>query len=407
VFSINSIAKAFTGVAMLQLVEKGQVDLAAPVSKYLDGLPAAWQDVTIRQLLSHMSGLPHIIDPRTGGLVGGGQEDDAWACVKAQPIDFTPGERFSYNQTNYALLGKIIDKLSGGPFARFMTERQFQAAHMVRTGFGGDSRDVVKNRAQSYRYDYASKGSELRNVHEEFAPFRRTASGMTSTAEDMARWIIALQQGRILKDKASLATLWTPVAFNNGQLGEWGLGWTVINRPEHHAVGMTGGGRAAFYIYPDDDVAVVILTNLAGSYPEELIDQVAAWYIPAMRLSGVSALRAELQKRGFENARGVVDELTKRDRKFQLAEQELNNWGYRLLTNGKPKQAVEIFKLAVSLYPGSGNAYDSLADGYEATGNRALAIKNYERSLELDPKNTNAAERLSALRTPGVTHVPK
>jgi CubicO group peptidase (beta-lactamase class C family) len=403
VFPICSITKAFTGVAMMQLVERGQLDLTAPVSNYLDGLPAPWQVVTIRQLLSNMSGIPNIIDNNSGVLVGGGGEDAAWAWVQAQPMSFAPGERFDYSQTNYVLLGKIIDKLSGEPFIRFFTERQFQVAQMSRTGFG-DSRDVVRDKAQCYGYDYASPtpGGKLRNNYESFPPFRRTASGMNSTAEDLARWIIALQQGRILKKKASLTTLWTQVAFNNGQLGQWALGWgVVLNRPMHRAVGMTGGGRAAFYLYPDDDLAVVILTNLAGGWPEELIDPVASYYIPKMRLPGISALRLELQKRGFGNARAVVAELRKKDASLQLPEVELNDWGYRLLTSGKPKQALEIFKLIVSLHPESGNAYDSLADGYEVNGDRALAIQNYKRSLELDPKNTNAVKRLKKLEADG------
>jgi CubicO group peptidase (beta-lactamase class C family) len=408
VFPIYSITKAFTGVAMMQLAERGQLDLAAPVSGYIGSLPAAWQGVTIRQLLSHMSGIPEIKKDNTGQLVGGGGEDAAWTTVQRLPMLFTPGERFNYCQTNYVLLGKIIDKVSGQPFIRFMTEEQFQAAHLAQTGFG-DSRDVVKNKVQSYGYDYARPASvgELRNANPVFVPFIRTASGMNSTAEDVAHWIIALQQGRILKKQASFTQLWRPITFNSGQFGQWALGWTVVNRTIHRAVGMTGGTCTAFYIYPDDDVAVVILTNLAGGYPEELMDQVAAYYVPNMRLSGISALRVELEKRGFENARAVVAELMKKDASFQMPELEMNDWGYRLLANGKPKQALEIFKLIVSLYPESGNAYDSLADGYDVNGDRALAIKNYKRSLELDPKNTNAVERLKKLEDDGTKERPQ
>ena len=118
VFGIYSCTKAFTGVAVMQLVEDGKLDLDAPVSRYLDGLPAAWQPVTIRQLLTHVSGLPNILralDPVTFGFVRGSDEEATWTKTKAMPMEFTPGERFSYNQTNYALLGRIIDKLSGKP----------------------------------------------------------------------------------------------------------------------------------------------------------------------------------------------------------------------------------------------------------------------------------------------------
>ncbi|RPH54713.1 MAG: class A beta-lactamase-related serine hydrolase, partial [Acidobacteria bacterium] len=153
-FSINSCTKAFTGVAIMQLVEAGRVDLAAPVSRYVDGLPDPWQRVTIRQLLTHVSGLPDILsisNPSIGKIVGDGSEEAAWARLLTLPLDFPTGERFSYNQTNYVLLGKVIERLNGRPFVEAFADRQFRIAGMPHTGFG-DSRDIVPGRAPSYRY---------------------------------------------------------------------------------------------------------------------------------------------------------------------------------------------------------------------------------------------------------------
>jgi tetratricopeptide (TPR) repeat protein len=111
----------------------------------------------------------------------------------------------------------------------------------------------------------------------------------------------------------------------------------------------------------------------------------------------VEALHAELVKRGFEHASEAVNEAKKKDTTFQLPEPDVNAWGYRLLEREQLKEAIEVFKLNVSLYPESSNTYDSLADGYFAAGDKALAIKNYKRSLELNPKNTHAMERLKEL----------
>ena len=125
IFPVYSCTKAFTGVAIMQLVEEGKIDLNAPVSRYLDGLPESWQSVTIRQLLTHVSGLPNILsvlDPVTYGLPRGTSEEQVWTKLKSMPIASAPGERFSYNQTNYALLGKIIDKLTGRPFVESFKE---------------------------------------------------------------------------------------------------------------------------------------------------------------------------------------------------------------------------------------------------------------------------------------------
>jgi CubicO group peptidase (beta-lactamase class C family) len=405
VFPINSCTKAFTGVAVMQLVEEGKLELSAPVSRYLDGLPAAWQPVTIRQLLTHVSGLPNllrILSPVTNGFESAMDEDSVWAKIKQVPMDFPIGERFSYNQTNYGLLGKIIDKLSGKPFAEVF-KKQFQIAGMRNTGFG-DSRDVIPHMAQTYRYVKKLDGQifdadKLVNNYAEFPPFRRTAAGMNSTAEDVARWLIALQQGKLLKARKALNTLWSAGTYNDGSPTQWALGWITKPRIRHPAVIATGGGRAAFFVYPDDHFAVVVLTNLAGAFPEEFIDELAGIYILEIaRSDAITSLRMALRKRGYDQAVQVFKELKEKDAGFQPSEADLNDWAYRMLNGGgKPKEALEIFKLNVLLYAKSPNVYDSLAEAYAVNGEWGLAIKNYKRSLELDPKNTNAIQQLKKL----------
>lgn len=406
VFGIYSCTKAFTGVAVMQLVEDGKLDLSAPVSRYLDGLPVAWQPVTIRQLLTHVSGLPNILralDPVTYGFENGSNEETVWAKTKAMPLQFSPGERFSYNQTNYALLGQIIDKLAGRPFAEVFRERQFDVAAMSHTGFG-DSRDVTPNKVRAYARVNQLDGKKLPaeklvNDYVEFPPFRRTASGMNSTAGDLARWVITLQQGKLLHTKSALKTLWTAGKFNDGSPTQWALGWVIKPRPQHPAIIATGGGRTAIFVYPEDDLAVIVLTNLAGSFPEEFVDELAGFYNPEISASDpVTALRIELRQRGYEQAIEVFNELKRKNPQFQPLERDLNDWAYRMLNGGgKPKEALEIFKLNVHLYPTSANVYDSVAEAYAANGQRDLAIQNYKRSLELDPKNTNAVQQLKKL----------
>lgn len=400
VFPIYSCTKAFTGVAIMQLVEEGKLDLSSPISRYLDDLPESWRPITVKQLLTHVSGLPNILrllDPITYGFPAGVTEEDLWKKIKSQPMASAVGERFSYNQTNYALLGKIIDKLRGQPFADVFKTDQFHVAGMKSTGFG-DSRDVIPHKTSTYRY----VNKKLTIDYAEFPPFRRTASGMNSSAEDLARWLIALQQGKLLKTKSALDTLWRAGTFNDGSATTWAIGWMAKPRPKHRALIATGGSRAAFFVYPEDDLAIVVLTNLAGAFPEEFIDEIAGIYNPEIALSDpVTALRMELRKRGYEQAIEVFKELKRKNPEFQPRENDLNDWAYRMLNGGgKPKEALEIFKLNVFLYPTSANVYDSVAEAYEANGNRDLAIVNYKRSLELDPKNSNAAQQLKRLGQP-------
>jgi tetratricopeptide (TPR) repeat protein len=170
-------------------------------------------------------------------------------------------------------------------------------------------------------------------------------------------------------------------------------------RPKHRAVIATGGSRAAFFVYPEDDLAIVILTNLNGAFPEEFIDELAGFYnaeIPAS--DPVTALRLKLRKRGYGQAVEVYQELKTKNPGFAPLEEDINDWAYRMLDGGgKPKEALEIFKLNVFLYPASANVYDSVAEAYSANGMRELAVKNYKHSLELDPNNKHAAEQLKKL----------
>ncbi|WP_338875181.1 serine hydrolase [Spirosoma sp. SC4-14] len=407
VFSINSCTKAFTGVAIMQLVEAGKVDLEAPVSRYLPGLPQAWQPVKIRQLLTHVSGLPDILrkvlNPATGAFMGQDNEESAWAKVQQLPMEFPTGEQFSYNQTNYVLLGKIIDKFNQKPFAEVYRDKQFLAAGMLHTCFG-DSRDVIPNMARGYRYVTRLDGrnlneSKLVNVYEEFPGFRRAASGINSTAEDLAHWIGALQQGKILKTKDALNTLWRPGTYNNGSPTQWALGWVSKPRPKHPAVTATGGGRSAFFVYPDDDLAVIVLTNLSGSYPEDFIDELAGCVDPDIPASDpITALRMQLRKRGFDRAIEVVNDEQKKNSDFKPSENDLNDWAYRMMSQGQLNEALGVFKLNVYLYPQRWNVYDSYGEALFRSGQKDAAIAMYKKSIALNPNNQGGKAMLERIQ---------
>ena len=414
VFSINSMTKAFVGVAIMQLVEAGKLRIDDPLSRYFPALPSTWQQVTVQQALSNTSGLPNIIDPYEH-ILAGGQEAAAWAQVQTLPLEFAPGEKFSYNQTGYVLLGRLITQLSGVPFTHFIEQGQFQKAGLMQTRFG-DSQDVVPHSAGAYTTKRNVDGKwvdrgELSAAYVEFPVFFRTASGILSTAQDLAQWLLALQDGRLLKSKASLQTLWTPAVLTNGHIGGfndlvngYALGWPTVTRPEHPAVGPVGGMRSALFLYPQDDLSVIVLSNLQGANPEYFLDEVAGYYVPGLKQShgfglspAVKKLRAELLKKGFDKAPATVVRLQKHDASFHLTENDLNTWGYRLLGEKQLPQAVAVLRLNTSLYPASANTYDSLGEVLELTGDRAGALRNYQRSVALNPANTNATEHIKTL----------
>ncbi|UCJ06836.1 class A beta-lactamase-related serine hydrolase [Chitinophaga pendula] len=394
IFAINSCTKPFTGVAIMQLVEEGKIDLSAPVSRYIDSLPANWQTITIRQLLTHVSGLPDVLRQflPTNGL-GNATEEDVWTKLQTLPMDFPTGTQTLYNQTNYVLLAKIIDKLSGQPFTQFYKDRQWDRVGMPNTGYG-DSRDVVPHFAPTYRYVQYQDGKKLDREkmaanYAEFPPFSRAGSGMNSTAEDIAKWTIALMQGKLFKNKATLDTMWTVGRYNNGKPGPWALGWGIVkNRTKHKAIGMSGGGRAAFLVYPEDELAVIVLTNLGGGTPEDFIEEIADCYVPGIAAADpVTFLRTNIEKQGYEKAITLLNTRKKADPTFQPDENALNDWAYRLMSKGKDKEAEAIFRLNTVLFPDSWNVYDSYGEVLLKMGDKAGAIKAYQKSITLNPDN--------------------
>jgi CubicO group peptidase (beta-lactamase class C family) len=295
-FPINSISKAVAGVAAMQLVEAGKLDLDAPFTTYLDGLPEAWKGITVRQLLTHVSGLPEIVDDNVRWR-DGAEPAAAWAKVQELPLKFTPGTKFEYTQTNYVVIGKIVERLTGKPYTVFVRDRQFSPVGMKQTSFASTA-NVQPHAAQLYTHvtlrveDMKTVGVERSKVpfvrHEPFSEYVYPAGGIQTTSTDLAKWAIAVQKLKLV-DKNSVEQLWRPQVLADGTtrglnatINGYGLGWPSIRRAEHAPITLTGGARATVFIYPNDDLTVVVLTNLMGAGPEKFVDKIAALYIPDM-----------------------------------------------------------------------------------------------------------------------------
>ncbi|EAY25176.1 serine hydrolase domain-containing protein [Microscilla marina] len=291
IFSINSLSKMFAGTAVMKLVEDKKVNLSNPISDYLDGLPTQWQKITIRQLLSHTSGLPDIEDTKNGGLIGGKGEKFAWEKVKKKKIKFKAGKYFDYIQTNYVLIQKLIEKISGKSYLKFLQTSQFDKIGITKNLYFGSSFDVVQNKSTTYSFYKKNKltnkyikGEKLYEISEDFAPIVWADAGAFSTANALKKWLMALDKGTFISKK-SIKEMWTAVPLNNnkyggfgGFLNGYGYGWPVIMREKHPGIAPIGGGRAALIIYPKDKLTIILLTNLTGSSPHKIIEKVAHHY---------------------------------------------------------------------------------------------------------------------------------
>ena len=293
-FQINSTTKSFASVAVLMLAEAGKFTLDAPIGDHLDSLPPAWRPVTIRQLLNHTSGLPDIVDnPMTGTMLAR-NVPDALRLLADKPAMFARGTSWSYNQTNYMLLAMLIEKKSGMPFARFCLEKELAPLGVTQARFG-DSRVMVPGRATGYT-KYNTAGGKVRvldqveNTWYEFEPFLYTAAALNISARDFGSWVAGVMAGKLIS-RSSLEEIWKPTRLADGTIYHiegtplaYGLGWPLVDRTPHRAAGGSGGVRAGFFVYPEDDLAVVVLTNLMGAQPEDLIEGVAAVYLPGLKI---------------------------------------------------------------------------------------------------------------------------
>lgn len=274
VFAINSMTKAFTGVAVMQLLEEGKIFLEKPVSTYLDSLPDSWQNITIKQLLTHTSGLPDMMDYNAKIIAN-------WEQVQKLPLVFKPNENFQYNQLNYVLIGRIINKLSGKSFQEFIQKRQLRpisATRTIKSGFG-HYESVIPHSARGYTYFITGS---LTHVYEEFPPEFRTAAGMSATAIELANWHMALKNGTLLKEPESLSTLWAPAILKNGKtkgfsktINGYAIGTPIMVKPDRkNIIASIGGGRSAALTFLDEGITIVVLTNLQGAFPERFIEDI-------------------------------------------------------------------------------------------------------------------------------------
>jgi CubicO group peptidase (beta-lactamase class C family) len=293
VYELQSITKSFVACGVMLLVDEGKLGLDDRITKYLGGLPEAWSDVTVRQMLTHTSGIPSFVQDQGSGQaiiafaqkVSSSEEIVGWAA--ARPLKFTPGEGRKYSSTGYHLLGMIIEKVAGKPWGEFLHERIFAPLGMTSTRVYS-AQAIIPGRASGYLLF-----ADLQNGLWFTPAYRESAAGgLVSTVQDMARWESALQAGTILKP-STLAAMEAPIKLRNDSTVQerdgtrYGLGWDLPTyqgrRVMAHGGDHVSGFTANFSRFIDDKVGVVILTNLMPLDIGTITRKVAGFYIPPLR----------------------------------------------------------------------------------------------------------------------------
>ncbi|MBC7931482.1 MAG: serine hydrolase, partial [Rubrivivax sp.] len=258
-FRLGSITKQFTAAAIMLLQEQGKLSVQDSICKYVEQCPAAWQPLTIHNLLTHTSGIPNFTGfpeyrqtNRLPSPIG-----ETIKRFKEKPLEFAPGERFNYSNSGYILLGHIVEKVSGKSYEAFLQEQVFGPLKMTATGYDHPEQ-VLKNRASGYM---SGGGGGLLNAPYIDMTIPHAAGALYSTVEDMYLWDQALHSGRLLSKK-SLEAMLTP--FKNGYGYGLGVGKQLgLNRIAH------GGGIEGFNTFmvrfPDQNATVIVLSNVEQS----------------------------------------------------------------------------------------------------------------------------------------------
>jgi CubicO group peptidase (beta-lactamase class C family) len=411
IFEAASLSKPVFAYAVLKLVDSGKFDLDKPLSQYSPGYVVSGDDprlsqITARHVLSHTTGFPN------------------WRSGKTLTIHFKPGERFSYSGEGFVYLSKVIEHVTLEQFDDFMKRTVFQPLGMTSSSYVWQARN---DKLQSFRHNVLGYALDQNKPSPEFAKVANAAASLRTTVQDYGRFVTAILKGTGLKPETRELMLTPQVQVCEGGPNSidrpdarrrsdlaWGPGWglqTTADGLSFWHWGDQGDSKAFIVAFDRAKLGVVVFTNSANglSIMREILADAVGGAQPAMEwldyerydsprrilLNDILAHGADEALREFRARRnGHPDSPT-------LNENQWNNLGYDLLGLGQVDDAIEVFAQNVDDYPASWNAYDSLAEAYEALGEAASAIKNFKRSLELNPKNAHAEKQLKKLVTSG------
>jgi len=398
VYRIYSVSKLFLLVALFQAVEARALDLDMPIGAIRPNLPKEWRSITLRQAISHLSGLPDYMPDNIAATA-----DGVFAAISNLPLIFSPGTRNAYNQTNFLLAKEALER-SGTAFTA-QVQRQFTRAGMTDTRYRLPG-ERIEAMVTSYRPVPDRRAPPTVFQDPDFPAYTFGSGGTVTTLSDMVRWTQALVGGAFVP-LAALRGYWEPQRSASGAAGFYAHGWEYERYGPMIIVGHSGGGRVIWRHFfraddPDDSVTVIYFDN-GGRTPldmHRLTSLLAEQLLPGAARP-TAALEEELLQRlarGQWDANAVTTEL---DRRRSLGDREIeravNRVGYDALFMLGAEAALLPFRLNTVRFAASANTHDSLGEAYRATGDLKASRASYVRAHELDPNNAQIAATLAEL----------
>lgn len=405
IFEAASLGKPVFAYSVLKLVDQGKLNLDVPLTNYLPSKKLddpRFRRITARIVLSHRTGFPN------------------WSRGKPLSISFAPGERFSYSGEGFKYLQEVVEHITGKPIQQFMETSVFDPLGMKSSSYVWEP---------IFEANFAAPHSPSGGAATKQKPTTaNVAATLHTTAPDYARFIVAILKGTGLK-KATLNDMLTqqvrldpdcvvctdkaPVHLSEN-LG-WGLGLGLEQTDNGEAFWHWGDNddfKGYFVAYPKQGIGVVYFANgfnglslrnqlvresIGGEHPAFAWAKYDQFDSPRMRIQRV--LEQVFAENGSDEGRNVYEELKK---KYPVEFQDellLTNLGFVLMDRKKAKEATAVFELNAKSFPNSWQAYDSLGLIYMVTRQKDLAIRNYQKSLELNPANNRARDNIRMLQT--------
>ena len=277
-YRLASVTKQFTAMSILILAERGKLFLDDPLSKFFPDYPAYGKSITVRQLLTHTSGLLEYEDLIPASRTAQVKDRDVLDLLKHQDHTyFAPGSSWRYSNTGYAHLAMIVEKISGMTFAAFLKQNIFDPLHMSQTVAFEDGVSTVANRA----FGYSQRGAAFERTDQSLTSAVLGDGGIYSSIDDLFRWDQALYTTQLVRAD-TLQQAFTSVLLTNGKPTNYGFGWEIgefqgIKTVRHG--GSTIGFRTNILRIPDRKFTVIVLANRNEAKPAEIADRIAELFL--------------------------------------------------------------------------------------------------------------------------------
>jgi D-alanyl-D-alanine carboxypeptidase len=399
IYSIYSATKLFVSTRLMQLVEQEKLELDDTLGEHFSDIPNNWKPITILQAFSHISGIPEYSQESMINLAG----VEAISYVADKPMEFEPGTKSSYNQTNFYYIQKLVEKFDALSIESSIKQHALIPHKLTHTNFAGEF-DIVLGRAA--RYNGTASGDK-RVVSNDPPPYYYAANGMNSSVKDIATWFQALLAEQFIS-KDSLKKIWAPILLKDSSKARHSHGWEVTNMNGYSAVGHYGGDIVNVRHFFKDDltkdtVTIIHLTNGRNKYfnPFDFSYTLASEVMTAMK-TPLSTLKEnmfrDVENNNLEQAKAEYAQFKKASHNNILETAEMiNTLGYNVMLTLGPHKAIPVFELNCQDNPNSSNAFDSLAEAHLNAKNKNKAKTFYQKALALDVGNQRIQKILERL----------